>query len=296
MIKALDDYFEKTKGLYPFFLVCPFFLRNYYWRKNFYNNLHYYPDIKQPKTYNEKIWYLLKHELLQRKTYLTDKLNFKEYIINTFGSEYVAKTYQITNNFDNIDWSKLPEKFALKANHGWDFYILTTNKDSFLKKSKIMKSNTNYWMRINFYYQSLEPQYKHIRKKLYVEELTCNAMNNDQVKRDISFHCFNGVPLYIETSIVKEMERFKFYHDMEWNLMPFGEKETSELKTTPPIHFSKMYNFAKIMSSDFKYVRCDFRETDDRLIIGEMTFSPWAGMVRFKNLEHDYLLGEKIKI
>ena len=296
MIKALDDYFEKTRGEYPFFLVCPFFLRNYYWQKKFCNSLGYFPDLKNPRTFNEKIWYLLKHELPERKTYLADKIKFKEYVINTFGREYVPETYQVASKFDDIEWDKLPERFAVKANHGWDFYILTTHKDSFMQNLGLMKSRMNYWMRMNFYYQGLEPQYKNIKRKLYVEELTCTKVDNEQVKRDISLHCFLGYPLFVETSVVKDKERYKFYHDMDWNIMPFGKQETPLLKTERPMHLNKMYDFARIMSKDFKYVRCDFRETEDRLIIGEMTFSPWAGMVHFELPEYDYILGAKIKI
>ena len=51
---------------------------------------------------------------------------------------------------------------------------------------------------------------------------------------------------------------------------------------------------ARKLSKGFKYVRVDFRDCKDRVIFGEMTFSPFSGFIQFNPKEYDLKMGEKL--
>ena len=53
----------------------------------------------------------------------TDKVAVRDYVKEKIGEEYLKPVLQICNNFDEIDFDKLPNAFVIKCNHGckWQF-------------------------------------------------------------------------------------------------------------------------------------------------------------------------------
>jgi hypothetical protein len=54
-----------------------------------------------------------------------------------------------------------------------------------------------------------------------------------------------------------------------------------------------MVEIATRLSDGFDFVRVDLYHTNERVIFGEMTFMPVAGMVHFEPVCWDRMLGEK---
>ena len=44
-----------------------------------------------------------------------------------------------------------------------------------------------------------------------------------------------------------------------------------------------MIDYAKILSNDFKFVRVDFYEINNQVYLGELTFTPNNGFIKFNN-------------
>jgi hypothetical protein len=63
-----------------------------------------------------------------------------------------------------------------------------------------------------------------------------------------------------------------------------------------PKYYNKMIEYAKILSDDFKYVRVDFYEIDDMIYLGELTFTPMSGLIKYKNSNIDIELGKMLKL
>ena len=101
----LDRYFKKTKGFYPFFKYCPECYWDYYITKRTENVLGYEYNWKSPKTFNEKLRWLIFNEKLELKTKLTDKILLKGYVASKIGSGHVAELYGVYNDFSEIDFS-----------------------------------------------------------------------------------------------------------------------------------------------------------------------------------------------
>ena len=65
-----------------------------------------------------------------------------------------------------------------------------------------------------------------------------------------------------------------------------------------------MFEFAKILSKDFKFVRVDFIEHNKKLYFAEMTFTPHSGYFRYnginqttqESLKIDRMLGDMLKL
>ena len=65
-------------------------------------------DLKNPNTFNEKLQWLKIYDRNPDYTKMVDKYEVKKYISNLIGEEYIIPTLGVYNNFDEIDFDKLP--------------------------------------------------------------------------------------------------------------------------------------------------------------------------------------------
>lgn len=143
-------------------------------------------DLENPKTYNEKMQWLKLYDSIPMKTRLADKYLVREWVIEKIGEEYLVTLLGVWDNFDEIDFDKLPDKFALKANHGCDWNIIVTDKSKFDKEDARRKFKS--WLGINFAFRNgLELHYLNIPPKIIAEEYL-----EDINLYDYKFMCFNG--------------------------------------------------------------------------------------------------------
>ncbi len=286
----LDKYYEKTQGFYPFFKYCPYKYRDYYIKKRAKDLMISDYCWQSPKTLNEKIRWLIFNEKLELKTKLTDKILVKSYIASKLGKGFSAELYGIYNNVNEIDFSILPDKFALKANHGWRMNILIYNKDFIRKNFNTIKQVSNRWMHTNYELYSIEPQYRNIKPKLFVEHL-----RESGYRTDIQVFCFNGKAKYIEYLFNKDEKYYSQIYDTNWNLteftyMPNICKETQEI----PKDLDRIIKFAEILSQEFSFVRVDFAFDENDINVVEMTFTPCSAMIPFHKKEYDLELGNQL--
>ena len=297
--KEYDDYYRKTKGFYPFFKNCPFFLKEHYFSKRFYDQVGYWGDFKKPKTFNEKIRWLLFNENLKLKTQLTDKINVKYYVTEKIGSKYCAQLYGKWKTFKQIDFSILPDKFALKTNHGWKMNILVLDKTSMLKRNREhVEKTVNEWLQINYYDFSLEPQYKKIKKRIFAEKL--RETQNGYFNYEYQVHCFNGEPKFVElsppySSVPFQGERVIQFYDTDWKIQPFTYfYDYCDIPVEKPYCLEEILSCAKKLSAGFNYVRVDFAFDENQLTFAEMTFSPSSCMIKFNDVKYDKMLGDML--
>ena len=116
---------------------------------------------------------------------------------------------------------------------------------------------------------------------------------------DYKFMCFNGD---VKCSFVCS-ERFSneglhvTFFDREWNVMPFERHYPCVKEGIPkPKNYSKMLEFAELLSQNIPFVRVDFYEVNNKIYFGELTFYPGAGFEEFSPEEWDYKLGSWLKL
>lgn len=290
----LDKFFEKTKGYFPFFKYCPSKYRFHYFNKRASRNLGYEYNFLQPKTLNEKIMWLAYNEKLDLKTQLTDKIKVKDYITEKIGVDHCAKILGIWDDFNEIDFSELPDMFLLKVNHSW-------KKNLFLSKN-MMKSSaqrekyrklTREWLKMNYFEYSIEPQYKNIKPKLYVEEVL--SFENGNFK-EYQIHCFNGTPVYIESFHFENGKIGVTLYDLDWNRLPFKLKNYKAKDAPKPNALEQMIEYARILSEGFTYVRVDFYVNKYGIFVLELTFTPHSAEMCFCDTMYDMELGNRLKL
>lgn len=74
-------------------------------------------DLKNPKTYVEKVNYLKLHDRNPLYHKMVDKYEVKKLVSDLIGDEYVIKLLGVWDSFEDIDFSKLPSQYVLKCTH-----------------------------------------------------------------------------------------------------------------------------------------------------------------------------------
>ena len=74
-------------------------------------------DLKNPKTFNEKLQWLKINDRKPVYTKMADKIGVRDYIAQKIGQEFLVPIYGCWDSVDDIPFDDLPSKFVLKCTH-----------------------------------------------------------------------------------------------------------------------------------------------------------------------------------
>ena len=255
--------------------------------------LGYKLDIRNPKTFNEKLNWLKLHDRKELYTLLADKYLVKSYVRDKIGEEYVIPLLGVWNSIDEVDIDELPSEFVLKATHDSSGAVVCHDKSRF-NLSQIVDKYRRILKR-NYFYSCREYPYKNIKPRIIAEALLKSDQANEPL-RDYKFLCFNGVPKLMYCT-VKGGEVYENFYDMDFKPVdvsrgfPRHSPEFSE-----PLTFALMKELAKKLANGIPFVRIDFYEVKGKVYFGEYTFYDWAGFRPFTDRSCDYKLGQWINL
>ena len=236
-----------------------------------------YPlNLSNPKTFNEKLQWLKLYNRNPLYTTLVDKSTVKKWVADKIGEKYLIPTLDVWNNFDEIDFDKLPNQFVLKCTHDSGSVVICKNKNEFDKaaaRNKITAALKN-----NYYYASREWPYKKIKPRIIAEQY---MEDRNGAFVDYKFSCFNGHVENVMVCLDRHINDVKFYFfDRAWNLQRLnirGKNAPKDFTIPKPDSMDEMFDIAAKLSKDMPYVRVDLFECDGKIYFGEMTFFPDCG-------------------
>ncbi|GMA45849.1 hypothetical protein GCM10025854_05340 [Tetragenococcus muriaticus] len=91
-------------------------------------------NLKNPKTFNEKLNWLKIYDRKPEYTKMVDKYEVKKYVSSIIGEEYIIPTLGVWDSFDEIKFDDLPQQFVLKCTHDSEGVILVEDKDKLDKR------------------------------------------------------------------------------------------------------------------------------------------------------------------
>ena len=263
---------------------------NYNLRINYLNKYGIIYDDSNLITIGNKINWLIIHDTNKLKVKCADKILLHKYSKFKIGKDICNKIYKIYQNPQQIDFNELPNNFVIKTNHGSGFNIIVDNKTD-LNYTNV-KETLNDWMKIDYGKLYAEFHYSYIKRKIFVEEFIGNDLKN------YKFLCYNGKPKYVYLSISENHTKYRNFYDMNWNFLNYSclSEPHPYLNFSKPKHFDLMKEYAKILSSDFIFVRVDLYQLENEVRLGELTFSPMGGFFFCKNKTDEIELGKDLNV
>lgn len=238
----------------------------------------YFPNLKCPETLTEKLVWLKLFRYSKDPLVIkcADKYRVREYINQKGCSDTLNELIGVYDNANQIPWETLPEKFVLKWNFGAGMNIICSDKTKLDKKIVVKKLNK--WGRTKYWLNHSEMQYKYTPKKIVCEKFLENPL--DDVIPDYKVYCFHGEPLAILVMHDRSHGVKTEFFDKNWEPLQNTFKYSSpKEKTRKPLCFNRMLEVSHILSEPFPFVRCDFYIVDEKLVFGEMTFTPAGGVL-----------------
>lgn len=167
----------------------------------------------------EKLNWLKLHDRKMKYHEIVDKYEAKNYVAQILGDRYIIPTYGVWERFEDIDFSTLPQKFAIKTTHDSCHYALVHNKNE-MNINDIRKTIED-GLKKNHYYMCREWPYKDLRPRIIAEELI-----SDNPPDDYKFFMFHGKmdSVMVCTERATGHPKFRFY-DQDWNRLYYQKTD-----------------------------------------------------------------------
>lgn len=253
-------------------------------------------NIDNPKTWCEKMQWLQLNDDINLRAKCADKIKVHDYSIEKLGKDICVPILKVYDSPKELDFNKLPDKFVLKCNHGYAFNIICRNKNDLNEND--CRQKLQQWLNTPFGETSIEPHYLKIERKCYAEKFIENPGQLEVT--DYKFVCFNGKPTYCQILNGRHTPDFHLnYYDMDFNFVNISR---TDVKNNPnkldakPSRFELMKDYAKKLSEDFRFVRVDFYEVNGIVYLGELTFTPATGFIKWTDPTIDRKFGDLIKL
>jgi len=247
-----------------------------------------FPNLRHPRTLNEKISYRKLYDRDARMPALVDKLAVKEYMATRFGLDFVIPALATFESEKEIDFTALPYPCVIKANHGSSLNVFLKERPA--NEAKIRRRLRGF-LRHSYHKVTEEWAYSQVPRRLLVEPLIDGG---EYGLDDYKFHTFDGRVFAIEVVTDRYTEHAGAVFDPDWNEIPAEMGNPRSSKYIPrPRDFDKMLRYAKEIGEGFSYVRVDFYEINGKAIFGEITFYPGGGLDKIKPAEYDEIFGRQ---
>ena len=250
-------------------------------------------DFKNPQTFNEKLQWLKIYDRNPFYTQLVDKYEVRKFVKARIGNKHLIPCLGVWNNFNEIDFSKLPNQFVLKCTHDSGGLIICKDKSKLNLKDA--KKKIEHCLRRRYFLNTREWPYKNVQPKIIAEEYMVDESGYEL--KDYKFFCFDGMPkaMFIATDRGTDT-KFDFF-DTEFHHLPFTNGHPNANKEIKkPENFTEMIHIAKLLSKGIPEVRVDLYNVNGKIFFGEMTFFHWSGLMPFEPEEWDYKFGSWIKL
>lgn len=255
-------------------------------------------NFKDPQTWTEK---LQLYKMYYRNPILgecVDKYKIRNFVSNKGLSEHLVRLLGVYDNAEDINFDKLPNSFVLKSTDGGGGNNVILVHDKYSLDYCSLRKTLNSWLNIKDINAGREWAYTQIEKsQIIAEELLINKVNPQAGIEDFKILCFHGEPKYIIIDKDRFINHKRNFYDTDWNRVDVTtDHKQFEEEYSKPKNLNQMLKIAKILSKDFPFVRVDLYNIDEKIYIGELTFYPWSGYVRFSPQDFDKHLGDLFDI
>lgn len=240
-------------------------------------------NYKNPRLFAEKIMVRMSSKEYEKLTDYADKWKVREYVERIIGKGYLTPLLGVYDDPRQVDYDRIPEGAYLKLNHGSGYNIVFRESKKQNVKRKIKK-----WFRQDFTKRAMEMQYKHIKRKILVEE---NLVPHGERLWEFSFFVFRG---NVEFTQIRDNAGHRFEVGRAYEPLPF-QLYSSVTEIAPAVpEYTHMVELAERLASPFAFVRVDFMWVNHKIYFGELTFSPGGGRRNFRPYEYNLIFGDKM--
>lgn len=262
--------------LYPLlYRVSPVFLAKFRYRIQ----VGKWPAFDTPRTFDEKLLWLMLYWRNPLKTQCADKYGMRSYVEGVGSGHLLVDLIGVYEKSSDIDFATLPDRFVLKCTHGCGFNIICWDKKTLDVDQT--RRQLDAWMRQDYSQVNGEIHYAEIKPRIQCERFLDDGTG--ALPADYKLHCFHGKLAFTTVCKGRDAEGHGAaydHYDRDWRTMlPISKSGVHPERWSPsPECYPDMLAAAEALSKPFPYVRMDFYGVGNSAFLGEMTFTP-AGCI-----------------
>ncbi len=235
-------------------------------------------NLKDPSTYNEKLLWLKLYGNDSLSVRCGDKFTVRDFVIERGCPEILNELVAVFDSPEDIPFASLPDRYALKVSNGCQYNLI--KRDASFDESAARRQLAR-WLKVPYGRETAEPHYGRMKARIvcerYLEDPFTGRLD------DYKVHCLNGVPVYIVAFTERQRgscRSIRFDFDGEIIRLPGASEPDADLVALIPDApiLAGLKRYAEILSRGIPLVRIDFYIVEGRIVFGEMTFTPGAGM------------------
>jgi hypothetical protein len=257
-----------------------------------YLRLGYWPQIKEPRTFNEKIMHRKLYTNNNSFATLEDKFKVREFVEERTNNEILPELYHITDDPETIPFNELPDKYVIKPNHLSGGNNIIVDESTEINEKKIKQECEN-WLKKTYGRVNGEYWYHEIDPKIIIEEYIESEQYYAPI--DYKFMVFHGEVKFVHTTHSRfgESKTKRNFYDRNWDPIDVKLHFKRGEGVSKPENLNDMIEVAEKLGEGFDHIRVDLyspNETD--IYFGEMTIAESSGWNPFVPRKFDYKFGE----
>jgi hypothetical protein len=253
-------------------------------------------NLKNPKSYNEKIIWKKIHDRNPLLSIVADKYKVRDYLRKVLGKNEAEKILIpllfVTDRPETIPFYKLPEEYIIKANHGSGWNIIVEKNSAIDKKAIIRKCN--YWLGSSYGAFGNEWAYQEIKRKIIIEKLVRDEKG--KLPTDYKFHMIHGECIFIQIDFDRHTNHKRSLFDENWNLINALHAHPIGSHIKKPDNLEEMLALSKLLAKPFDCIRVDLYSINNKIYFGELTNYHGGGTNNFTPISVDFELGKSWKL
>jgi len=262
----------------------------------FYRHLGYWPRLRNPRSFNEKVVHRKLWAVPPLAAKLTDKVAVRDYVRDRVGDKYLSQIFLVTEDPRDIHLKDLPDRFVLKCSNGNgnDSLLLVDDKTKHSETALRQRAEQflNRFQRLTnrFYWYSNQTWYAEISPRLMIEEFLVD--HQLQPPPDYKLFVFHGKAQFIQVDQDRFSNHTRNLYDRQWKKLNLRITHSNGPDVPPPSELDELLAVAEQLATGFDFLRVDlYQLANKRIVFGELTFAPGAGQHRFYPREMDFHWG-----
>lgn len=262
------------------------------WRAYYHRKL----DWNNPQSFNEKVQWLKLHDKNPLYPTLVDKYAVRAYIASAIGEEYLIPLVGGPwSSFDEIDFTRLPDRFVLKSTHDSGGVFICRDRAHFdpdAARKKIEKS-----LKRNYYWGGREWPYRNLAPHIIAEQYMGSEAGVEPA--DYKFFMFGGEYrcAFVTTNRFSDGKMNMTFFNPAWERLPFERIYPADPQALArPERYEEMIRLSEKLSQGMALARIDLYEINHKIYFGEFTLYPGSGLEKFQPIDWDYTLGSWIAL
>jgi hypothetical protein len=276
------------------------------WLAVWWRNRRELAGMAPPESFSEKQRYKMLADRRPLLTTFADKVAVRGYVEAKLGPEFLTDLYMVTDSPAELEPSKLPREFVVKASHGSRGVVIVASAalpDADLPRPpagwcsamirpervdwELMRSLCREWLTLR-YGGLREWAYRHVPPRLLCEEV---LLDQGHLAFDYRFFVFHGHIRLIQVDHWRFLQQTQSFYTPEWERLGVVTDKAPADDIPKPEALPDMLSAAELLGAETDFVRVDLYAIGRRVVVGELTNYPWAGAQKFKPAEFDRQLG-----